>query len=130
MNEIPADAVEPARREAGVASNVLEASINRALIEQGGGGRDMLEAVLVIDAASRRCAGRLSAMRFDTGPRTASPPESLRVWRDWIGGSMRSLAAGQSELTPRPDTGATDALRRLAGQIELMGGAMRRLTEG
>jgi uncharacterized membrane protein YccC len=130
LNEISAGAVETARREAGIASNVLEASINRALIERGGGGRDMLEAVLVIDAASRRCAGRLSAMRFDTGPRTALAPDSLRAWRDWIGGSMRSLAAGQSELTPRPDTGATDALRRLAGQIELMGGAMRRLTEG
>jgi uncharacterized membrane protein YccC len=34
LNEIPAAAVDAARRDAGVASNVLEASLNRALIEQ------------------------------------------------------------------------------------------------
>ena len=65
-------AVETARRDAGVASNSLEASINRALIEQRGGGRDRLEAVLVIDAALRRCAGRLSAMQLDPGVRAGA----------------------------------------------------------
>jgi uncharacterized membrane protein YccC len=126
LDEVPAAAVEAARRDAGVASNGLEVSINRALIEQGG-NRDMLEAVLVIDAALRRCAGRLSAMQLDPGIRVAMPPESLHVWRDWIGGAMRALAAGQTELPPRPDTMAADAPRRIARQIELMAGAMRRL---
>jgi len=119
--------VEPARRGAGVASNALEASINRALIEQGSGGRDMLEAVLVIDAALRRCAGRLSAMQLDPGPRDAMPVDSLRAWRNWIGAAMRALAVGENELPPRPDFAAADALRRIARQIELIGGAMRRL---
>lgn len=87
----------------------------------------MLEAVLVIDAALRRFAGRLSAMQLDPGMRAAMPPESLRIWGDWISGAMRALAAGQTGLTPRPDTVAADAVRRIARQIELMAGAMLRL---
>jgi uncharacterized membrane protein YccC len=127
LDEIPAAAVEPARRDAGVASNALEASINRALIERTGKSREMLEAVLVIDAALRRCAGRLAAMQLDPGMRAAMPAESLRIWRDWIAGAMRALASGRTELPPRPDTAAADAPRRIARQIELMAGAMRRL---
>lgn len=127
LGETPDAAVESARRDAGIASNTLEASINRALIEQGSGGRDTLESVLVIDAALRRCAGRLSAMQFGTRSRLAMPPDAPRKWRDWISGSMRSLAAGQTGLAARPETGGDDALHRLAGQIELMDGAMGRL---
>ncbi len=129
LNEAPVAAVEPARREAGVASNALEASINRALIEQPGGGRDMLEAVLVIDAALRRFAGRLAAMQLDPGLRSTMPTAALRAWRDWIAGAMRMMAAGQSVLPPRPDSPAADAPRRIARQIELMAGALRRLPE-
>jgi uncharacterized membrane protein YccC len=128
LGEIPASAVDPARRDAGVASNSLEASINRALIERGG-GRDMLEAVLVIDSSLRRFAGRLSAMQLDPGIRTVMPPEACHAWRDWIGGAMRSLAAGQTDLPPRPGTMDADAPRRLARQVELMAGAMERLAE-
>jgi uncharacterized membrane protein YccC len=126
LDEIPPAAVEPARREAGVASNALEASINRTLVERGG-KRDLLEGVLVIDAALRRYAGRLSAMQLDPGLREAMPPGALREWRDWIGGAMRSLAEGQIDLPPRPKIGDADALRRLARQIELIAGAMGRL---
>jgi uncharacterized membrane protein YccC len=128
LDEIPAKTVDAARREAGVASNSLEAAINRALIEQGG-QRDVLEAVLVIDSALRRCAGRLAAMQFGTGPRLSMPAASLRAWREWIGAAMRDLAAGQTALKPRPDVAEVEGIRRLAGQIELIGGAMRRLTE-
>jgi uncharacterized membrane protein YccC len=127
LDEAPAAAVDRARREAGVASNLVEASINRALNERRGGGRDVLEAVLVINAALRRFAGRLSVMQLDPSLSARMPAESLRSWRDWIGGSMRSLAEGQIELPPRPETEVVDALRRLARQIELMAGAMRRL---
>jgi hypothetical protein len=109
-----------------VASNTLEAAINRALIEQRG-GRDMLEAVLVIDSALRRCAGRLSAMHLDPGLRSPAAAEELRRWRDWIVGAMRLLAAGQTELPDRPEIGQSEAPRRLARQIELMSGAMERL---
>ena len=126
LGETPLAVVEAARRAAGVASNALEVSVNRSLIERGG-GRDQLEAVLVIDAALRRCAGRLSAMQLDPGLRTALPREGLHAWRDWIGGGMRLLAEGQAALPPRPETASVDALRRLARQMELMAGAMVRL---
>jgi uncharacterized membrane protein YccC len=127
LGEAPPAAVEAARRGAGVASNTLEAAINRALIERGDGGRDLLEAVLLIDASLRRCAGQLSALQLDPEPRTAAARDSSREWRDWTVGALRSLAAGQTELPPRPDAVVSDAVRRFARQIELMAGAMPRL---
>jgi len=123
----PLAAVELARRGAGVASNSLEASISRALTEPGATGRDKLEAALVIDAALRRCAGRLSAMQLDPGLRAALSPEALAAWRDWIGGAMRTLAAGETVVPPRPGVAEADSLVRIARQIELMAGAMVRL---
>jgi uncharacterized membrane protein YccC len=124
----PAAAVEAARRAAGVASNSLEASISRALTEPGAAGRDRLEAALVIDAALRRCAGRLSAMQLDPARlRAALPPVALAAWRDWIGGAMRALAAGETAMPPRPDVAEADSPVRIARQIELMAGAMVRM---
>jgi uncharacterized membrane protein YccC len=128
LGEIPAAAADLARRDAGLTSNALEASINRALIERNRGASVMLEAVLVIDATLRRFVGRLSAMRLDPELRAAMPPDSLRDWRAWIGGSMRSLAEGRTALPVRPDALSADAPLRLARQIELMAGAMERLT--
>lgn len=127
LAEIPLAAVEQARRSAGVSSNSLEASINRTLIEPGGDARDRLEAALVVDAALRRCAGRLAAMQLDPGLRDLVPPAALRSWRDWIGGSMRDLGAGRAVVPPRPDVAQADALVRVARQVELMAGAMERL---
>jgi len=127
IGEAPVRSVDIARRGAGVASNSLEASISRALTEPGSAGRDRLEAALVIDAALRRCAGRLSAMQFAPGLRATLSSEALGAWRDWISGAMRALAAGDSRLTPRPDTAEVDSLVRIARQIELMAGAMTRL---
>jgi hypothetical protein len=82
----------------------------------------------VIDAALRRFAGRLSAMHLDPGLHAAMPPDLWQVWRDWIGGAMHALAAGETALPPRPEGVAADATRRIARQIELMAGAMRRIT--
>lgn len=127
LGDVPAAAVDRARREAGVASNTLEAAISRNLIEAGRSGRDRLEAALVIDAALRRFAGRLSAMQLDPGLSTTVPAASLRAWRDWISGAMQALATGESVLRPRPDAAASDALLRIARQVELMDGAMRRM---
>ncbi len=123
----PAAAVEAARRGAGVATNSLEASISRALTEPGATGRDRLEAALVIDAALRRCAGRLSAMQLDPGFSPALPPEALAAWREWIGGTMRALAAGETTLPPRPEVPEADSVVRVARQIELMAEAMGRM---
>jgi uncharacterized membrane protein YccC len=125
--EIPVGAVDRARRAAGMASNSLEASISRALTEPGATGRDRLEAALVIDAALRRVAGRLSAMQLDPGFHFALSRDALAAWHDWIGSAMRVLAAGETALPPRPVVAAADSPVRIARQIELMAGAMERL---
>jgi uncharacterized membrane protein YccC len=120
--------VEAARRAAGLASNSLEASISRALSEPATLARDRLEAALVIDAALRRMAGRLSAMQLDPGLHEALQPEALAAWRTWVGGATADLAAGRGEVAPRPEVAGVDALLRIARQIELIAGAMERLT--
>lgn len=122
-----AASVDTARRAAGVANNSLEATISRALTEPGPTGRSRLEAALVIDAALRRCAGRLSAMQLDAGLRATLSADELAAWRDWINGAMQTLARGETVVPPRPATAEVDSLVRIARQIELMAGAMARL---
>jgi uncharacterized membrane protein YccC len=126
LGDTPLSKAEARRRAAGLAGNSLEAAISRALIEPGGGKSAQLEAALVIDAALRRCGGRLSAMQHDLAMRGV-PASDLRAWRDWIGNSMRRLGEGGVDLPPRPQA-ACEALARLARQVELMAGAANRLT--
>ncbi len=137
LDSTPTTVVDAARREAGVTSNSLEAAINRALNDPRAAGRAQLEPVLVIDAALRRLAGRLSAMQLDPELAQEMVPEgkqraalmaqrtaALAAWREWIGGSMRALAEGKASLPPRPGVPAGDAVLRIARQIELMAGAL------
>lgn len=116
--------VEQTRRAAGVASNALEALITRALLEPGRDKQVPLEAAMVIDAALRRCAGRLATMQHGA---EQVPQETLRRWRDWIARSLHGLAEGRTDLTPRPAGPASATLTRIARQIELMSGAAARL---
>jgi uncharacterized membrane protein YccC len=116
-----------ARRAAGLASNALEALIARALLEPGKKQHDPLEAAMVVDAALRRCAGRLATLQHNGLIDPGTSAQTLRIWRDWIGASMRMLASGKTELPPRPGETENDTLARLARQIELMSGAMERL---
>jgi uncharacterized membrane protein YccC len=126
LGEAPAGR-SAARRAAGVASNTLEALITRALVQPGRAKQDRLEAAMVIDAALRRLAGRLAALPLDRTLTAGIPAAALRAWRDWIAGAMRALAAGQHVLPARPAIADTDAIRRIARQIELMAGTMVRL---
>ena len=123
LGETTATAVGQARRAAGVTTNSLEALITRALLEPRNKNRDALEAAMVVDAALRRCAGRLATLQHASN----TPAHTLHVWRDWIGTSMRLLASGTTDLPPRPTGTENDALSRIARQIELMSGAMERL---
>jgi uncharacterized membrane protein YccC len=120
-------ALGQARRAAGVASNTLEALITRALLDPTRKNPEKLEAATVVDAALRRCAGRLTALQHDPAILTSLGPANLRIWRDWIPGSLRLLANGQTDLPPRPDGAENEALARIARQIELMAGAVGRL---
>jgi uncharacterized membrane protein YccC len=127
LGETTTAKLDEARRAAGVASNALEALITRSLLEPGRQNQDPLEAAIVVDAALRRCAGRLATVQHDPELAARVPWETLRIWRDWVGEAMRQLAAGNTDLPPRPTGAETDGLRRIARQIELMAGAMERL---
>jgi uncharacterized membrane protein YccC len=122
--------VDAARRAAGMASNNLENSLSRALVEPG---HPRLEAELLIDAALRRLAGRLSAMQLDPELRRALAPDEWRRWRVWIVDSLEALAAEGPPpiLPPRPVSHARapvpETIARIARQIELMAEALPRL---
>lgn len=115
-----------ARRAAGLSSNSLEALITRALLEPGERQRDALEAAMVVDAALRRCAGRLTTLQHDPALKERVPPDALRKWGDWVTGSLRQLASGTGDLPSRPGGIEVDVLVRIARQIELMAGAITR----
>jgi uncharacterized membrane protein YccC len=137
--EVPVGAVDRARRAAGMASNSLEASISRALTEPGTTGRDRLEAALVIDAALRRVAGRLSAMQLDPGqfsPRQFAAgglaAERSAAGRSATGQSATGQSAfGQSNRGPLdPGLHAARSPDALAAWHDWIGGAMRALAAG
>ena len=123
----PPAARTTARAGAGVATNALEALISRSLLEPIHGNQESLEAAMVIDAALRRTAGRLAALAYDPATGTGFSTQTLDAWRTWITTSLQALSAGRTPLAPRPDIQETEALRRIARQIELIEGAMPRL---
>ncbi len=120
--------VEAARRAAGMASNNLESTLQRALLEPGGAHRH-LDAALTIDAALRRMAGRLSAMHLDGAD--GHDPAVWHEWAGWIETAGASLSGGDIDLPPRPKLPPVDsqaeALARIARQWEASAGAMRRM---
>jgi uncharacterized membrane protein YccC len=130
LGEASAATVEQMRRAAGMASNNAEASLQRALLEPGQAGPTRIEAALTIDAALRRMAGRLSALQLDAHHATHDA-ESWHGWRDWIDAAATRLAAGETDLPPRPPIPRSDphadALTRIARQLELVASAMSRL---
>jgi len=123
--------VEAARRAAGMASNNLESTLQRALLEPGG-LQQQLTAALTVDAALRRMAGRLSAMHLDDGG--GHDPAPWHAWADWIDGAARRIAEGGAPLPPRPKLPGGDsqaeALARIARQLETSASAVRRLGDG
>lgn len=124
MGEAPADALDRARRAAGVASNNLEASLARALQEPRRSARAGLEAVMVVDAALRRLAGRLSSIQHD--PALGPDKAALAAWRGWLRLAFASLVRGAPLPPGQPALEPGSATARIARQIELMDGALRR----
>jgi uncharacterized membrane protein YccC len=119
--------VERLRREAGIASNDLETSISRTLAERAPGSREALQAADLVDAALRRCAGRLTAIALDPAMRTALPQPAWRTWRDWIAQSSAALASGDTRIAPRPGK-SNEAVARIGRQFELIAGTLERLS--
>ena len=127
VGEMPVPDVERARRAAGIASNSLEGSIGRALLEPVNTSRATLQSAMVIDAALRRCAGRATAIMLDPAARIVLPQPAWRAWRDWIARSTATLATGNLRLKPRPPT-TTESVARIARQIEMIAGTLERST--
>jgi uncharacterized membrane protein YccC len=129
VGERGGETAEAARRAAGIATNNLEASISRALQEPRGHRRAELGTATLVDATLRRIAGRLSALRHDPARAGLDAAEGL-AWRDWIATSLARLAAGTAPLDPRPappaEAALLDPLSRIARQLELLEGALRR----
>ena len=125
LGQNEAASVDRTRRAAGVASNNLETSISRALNEPRRKQQRELQSAMVVDAALRRMAGRLSALQLDPHHVDGISHEGLVVWRDWVSRAMRALAKGGDVGAPRPEGRAPDALLRIARQIELLDGSLR-----
>jgi len=126
LGEASGAGLDAARRAAGVASNNLEASLSRALQEPRRAARAGLETPMVVDAALRRLAGRLSALQHDPALAGAAGPEALRAWRGWLGAAFAALAAGAPLPGAAPAVEGAGPLARIARQMELMDGALRR----
>ncbi len=106
------------RRQAGLASNNLEASLQRAMHEPRRGQRDRLQATLVADGALRRIAGRLSAISI--GPKL----DTNEPFRAWVSAALLA-AAEASPLPARPPAShGAETLDILAQQVALLGSAL------
>lgn len=124
LGEAGAAATEAARRDAGVATNNLEASLARALQEPRRNQRKRLETAMVVDATLRRIAGRLSALRHDPAAHAALDAAAWRRWRDWMAAALLTLADGASPGA-RPEDTPPETVARIARQIELLEGALQ-----
>ncbi len=81
---------------------------------------------MTVDAALRRLAGRLSALQHDPAMAGNPGPEALRAWREWLAAAFAALTAGTPLPGGSPAIEGTGPLARIARQLELMDGALRR----
>ncbi len=122
LGEQADEAVDAARRAAGVASNNLETTLSRALHEPRRSQALDLQSAMVVDAALRRMAGRLSALQIDPHHADGIGSEALREWQAWIGAALLAVSEGAAVASPRPSGRAPDGLLRIARQIDLLDG--------
>ncbi|ABI61301.1 FUSC family protein [Granulibacter bethesdensis] len=140
IGEAPQDMAHQARRQAGLTSNNLEASLSRTMLEpRRSSMAARIEPVMLADTALRRIAGRLSVLHLAS--RDGIDRDQLIIWKDWIAmafnhiearlDATRAPAVPVSSLPPRPEVEESaealqEALHRIAGQLELMAGIDRR----
>jgi uncharacterized membrane protein YccC len=111
------------RRKAGLSSNNLEASLQRAMHEPRRGQRDRLQAVLVADAALRRIAGRLVAISLDP---VEIAGEAAQATCLWLIDTLENIAA-EKATQPRPQTSSgIERVERVARQVELLAFTLRK----
>ena len=95
MGRASDEAVEAARRRAGLAGNNAEASLRRALEEPRRHPADEIAAAMTIAAAARRLAGIASVIGEGAGPELAEWRERLRI-------RLAQLACAIAEASPPP----------------------------
>jgi uncharacterized membrane protein YccC len=111
------------RRQAGLSSNNLEASLQRAMHEPRRGQRDRLQTALLADAALRRLAGRLAAISLD--PPALGDARAAAVCA-WVPEALAALASGVKP-PPRPaEATGVDAVDRLARQVDVLAVALEK----
>ena len=108
------------RRQSGLASNNLEASLQRAMHEPLRGQRDRMQAVLAADATLRRIAGRLAAISLDPAQR---PDKAASAW---VVAALRAMAGGRPSPPRSGRWECGEQFNRLARQIELLGFTLQR----
>ncbi len=119
---LTADAPPPeaARRQAGLASNNLEASIARVMMEPHRDDDKLLRAAIVTDAALRRTAGRLAALALEPRPEAAARA-GCRAWAEALAAWFDPDLPAPPPLPPPVGLPAIDdGLARLARQAELV----------
>ncbi len=121
---VAAEQLETVRRAAGLASNNLEAALNRALHEPRGSARLEAETGLVVDAALRRLAARLLALQHDPA-QAGTDPATPAAWRCWVADSFAAIERGGSLPNPEPVDRDHPALGRMARQLSLIAGALQ-----
>ena len=113
--------LDEARRQAGVASNNLEASLSRALQEpRGQRSRRRIELLLAADAALRRLGGGFLALRYDPAARQGIDIETWGSWAEWIPSSLELLAHHRAGTGPMPYAPPKSTLARLGRAMALL----------
>lgn len=113
--------IESARRQAGLASNNLEASLSRALQEPKTRRSGRLEAHLAADAALRRLGAGFVTLRYDPAARQGVDDAAWAAWSRWIPAALDALASGGAgKLARMPDAPTGSTLGRLGRAIELL----------
>ena len=110
-------APDAAQRMAGLASNNLEAALSRSLLEPHKSRDPVIERGAIVDAALRRMAGRLSVLVLD---RPVIPPQARPLWQEWQNWLVFCLSSKPIPRPPLPDGPGSEALTRLARQVELI----------
>ena len=116
-------AVDLARRQAGLATNNLEAAIERALHEPRRGQGTRLLHLRVADATLRRIGGRLTAWSLDPAPIENAQNCAQAAW---VQAALADLADARRPSLRPPGMAADETLARMARQVEMLAGTLHR----
>ncbi len=118
-----AGGADAARREAGLATNNLEASIERALHEPRRGQAARLLNLRAADATLRRIGGRLVAWSLDPALIDSAQNCAQAVW---VQAALTDLADARTPTARPVGAAAHETLARMARQVELLAGTLLR----